>query len=371
MSGLLKFANNAVAPVPHGLGPGDTVLHLAAGDGNMFPTTENGYFKLTLEDRRIRPVQREIVHCVDRTGDQLVLQRGMEGTLALTFFEGFVASNRVTAASLNTLVAAAEGLGELWLGVHPIPPTIGNDGGPIPIGALYYNPLTHQTYAWDGTQWRSQFQAAPAVQQRLFYVATAGQVNFGDAPDIYGLTLNLNDFERQPVMAFVNGEAQFLDDGTGTKGTYIVDWANNRVTFNIIITAGYQIELDQLVPRDQLAPTVTDAHGLDDISAGFDGVETDFNITGEGGGPVIVDTPHALQIFLDGVRQRPVTDFTVVADQVRFAEAPPAGTTFWGEFYGQGEGMIGRIPSPTADGQVLMSLLGLPVWQDRIDEGTY
>src|SRR5262245_50570140 len=218
MSGLLKFANNAVAACPHDLGNADTVINLSTGDGNKFPSTSGGYFKVTLEDRRVRPVLREIAHCTSRTGDQLVLLRAQEFTPAQVFAAGFVVSNRVTAASLNTLLQAAEGLGELWLGVHDTPPTTANDGGPIPIGALYYNSITLQTYAWDGGAWRAQLQPSPGIAERLFYVAAAGQHEFGDVNDIYGHTLTLNDFDRQPVMAFLNGEAQFVDDGTWTKG---------------------------------------------------------------------------------------------------------------------------------------------------------
>lgn len=379
MSQLLKFANNAVAVVPHDLPPGTSVIQLSPGDGALFPTTENGYFKLTLEDRRVRPVLREICNCVQRSGDTLTVMRAQEFTSAKTFANGFTASNRVTAASINTLLQAAEGLGELWLGVHVTPPTVGNDGGPIPMGALYFNSATHTTYAWDGIAWRAQIQPGPALTVRLFYIATINQTLFGDTPDIYGQTLELNELAEDPVLLYWNGEIRFLDDGTGTKGDYVVDYANNRVVLRTPAVEGDHIELHQLMGRDRLAPTVTDAHGLRDINLDpvsgtpgyIDGVRTDFKLRDLSNAVVAPDDAYTVQIFLDGVHQRPTADYTTVGDEVRFVEAPPQGTTFWGYFFGQGSGLYARIPYPSANGQILMSVDMQAVWTDRVDEGVY
>lgn len=375
--GPLTFTNNAVATINHDLAVGDSVLHLQAGEGAMFP---EGNFRLTLEDRRLYPVQREIVHCVSRAGDDLTVKRAQEGFAAKAFISGFTAGNRITAGSLNVLMAAATELTSLWLGVHATPPTTGLDGGPIPIGAMYFNSDTGLMYTWDGTAWRSLFVPQQALTIRLFYVAVGGETEFGHTPDLRGNTLNLNEIDQAPVMVYRNGELQWIADGTGPRGDYSVDWANNKILLVTPAVAGDEYEIDQLVPISRLPPAATDTRPVRDINLDpvtgvpgyIDGVRAAFPLKEPDGADLVIDDPYQMGVFLDGVHQRPAADYTTVGSVLTFTEAPPAGTSFWGFYYGVRGGTILTVPLPTIVGQILMANAALePEWQNVVDEGTY
>lgn len=68
---------------------------------------------------------------------------------------------------------------------------------------------------------------------------------------------------------------------------------------------------------------------IDDIAAGFNGVQTVFNLT-VGGLPYTPFTADNLLISLGGVLQIPGPAFTVSGSTIQFSSAPPANTTFSG-----------------------------------------
>lgn len=380
MPDTLVFTNNAVAIVNTDLAAGDTVLTLAPGDGDKFPPTLGAFFSLTLEDRRVQPVQREIATCTQRLGDVLTLRRAQEGTLAGKFNAGFTVSNRLTAQPLNVIMSSAVALNSLWLGVHPIPPTTGTAGEPIPLGAMYFNSVTGLMYTWDGTQWRSLFVPQQALTIRLFYVATAGQTDFGNDADLRGFTLQLNAVDQAPVMVYRNGELQWLTGGTGARGDYTVDYANNKIVLVAPAVAGDEYEIDQLVPISRLPPAATDTRPLRDINLDpatgtpgyINGERVLFPLAEPDGDAITVDNAHQLGIMLDGVQQRPGVDYTATGTSLSFAFAPPAGTSFWGYYYGVRGGTLLSVPAPTIVGQILIADADLePVWSTVLDEGTY
>ena len=74
---------------------------------------------------------------------------------------------------------------------------------------------------------------------------------------------------------------------------------------------------------------------LDDISASFDGVETEFDLTSDA---IAVEIPTTRQmlISLNGVLQNPDNSFYIGATttRIKFDTAPFAGDTFWGLIFG-------------------------------------
>ena len=52
----------------------------------------------------------------------------------------------------NQAANAFGALTSLYLGVHPVPPTTNNNGGPIELGSIYYDSTTDKAYVWDGSQ---------------------------------------------------------------------------------------------------------------------------------------------------------------------------------------------------------------------------
>jgi len=67
---------------------------------------------------------------------------------------------------------------------------------------------------------------------------------------------------------------------------------------------------------------------LDDISDQFNGTKTTFNLT-LGGQPYFTSNPYTLLLSLDGVIQEPIKSFVVNENQLTFAAAPSATSSFY------------------------------------------
>ena len=67
---------------------------------------------------------------------------------------------------------------------------------------------------------------------------------------------------------------------------------------------------------------------LDDISSEFDGSKVTFNLT-LGGTPFFTSNAYTLLLSLDGVIQEPIKSFIVVENQITFASAPTATSSFY------------------------------------------
>ena len=72
---------------------------------------------------------------------------------------------------------------------------------------------------------------------------------------------------------------------------------------------------------------------LDQISSGFNGSNTGFNMTA-GSQAVFSGTARNLLLSLGGVIQEPDTDFTISGSTLTFTTPPVANTTFFGVIYG-------------------------------------
>ena len=86
---------------------------------------------------------------------------------------------------------------------------------------------------------------------------------------------------------------------------------------------------------------------LDQISSGFNGSNTDFNMTA-GSQAVFPGTARNLLLSLGGVIQEPDTDFTISGSTLTFTTPPVSNTTFFGVIYGD----MQSIGTPS-DGTVL------------------
>ena len=67
---------------------------------------------------------------------------------------------------------------------------------------------------------------------------------------------------------------------------------------------------------------------LDDISDEFDGSKVTFNLT-LGGAPFFTSNSYTLLLSLDGVIQEPIKSFIVQENQITFASAPTATSSFY------------------------------------------
>lgn len=101
----LVFANNASSTLASSIDSASTLITLAPGSGASFPTTDilGSYFKLTLVDAATKLVN-EIVHVTNRSGDNLTVVRGQEGTTARTWAAGDIAAHYLTAGSMAAML---------------------------------------------------------------------------------------------------------------------------------------------------------------------------------------------------------------------------------------------------------------------------
>ena len=336
MVDTMIFANNAAAIVTSALSAAATSLVLPSGKGALFPNPgANEYFKLTLEDRRIDPVKREIVHCTSRSTDTLTIVRGQESTSAQAFNAGFVASHRLTAAAMNLLSQNAVNFNQLWLGVHATDPVVGNDGGPLAQGMLYFNSVDNLNRTYDGTQWRAVLSPEPGVTDRLFYTATGGQTDFGHTTDLNGNTLNLTVAYQEIVHVFKNGLALIWPTD------FTINHAANRIVLTSPAALNDKVQLWQISPAYLLSPVIKVAKPLRNIdldpgtgTPGYiNGSRAVFKLRDAANSPVMPTDGYQIEVFLDGVRQQNTVDYTVATDEITFDENLPAGTRFFGEFY--------------------------------------
>lgn len=90
------YANNAKTSLSVAVGPSDT--NLTVSDASKFPAVNAGeFFLATLELAGLY----EIVLVTNRSGNNLTVIRGQEGTAALSFGVGTKVENRVTRDTLN------------------------------------------------------------------------------------------------------------------------------------------------------------------------------------------------------------------------------------------------------------------------------
>ncbi|MCS7001518.1 MAG: hypothetical protein NZ518_01590, partial [Dehalococcoidia bacterium] len=98
----LIFANRASSQLNADITALDTSLVVSPGTGSRFPSPGvNEAFRLTLTDQN---GQSEIVECTARTGDQLFVTRGVEGTTPRAFSAGSRVELRLTAGTMASFL---------------------------------------------------------------------------------------------------------------------------------------------------------------------------------------------------------------------------------------------------------------------------
>lgn len=97
------FANNSLTTLASGIGPTDTAVALAPGSGALFPSPmSHQQFAMTFTDAATE-TNNEIVYVTARSGDNLTVVRGQEGTTATSWLAGDLASNLLTAGQMEAL----------------------------------------------------------------------------------------------------------------------------------------------------------------------------------------------------------------------------------------------------------------------------
>ena len=102
------FSNNATTTLAQSVSATATVLNVAEGTGALFPSPSSGQaFAVTLVDAATG-LTNEICYCTARSGDQLTVVRGREGTNAIAWSAGDTCANYITADVMESLLQESD-----------------------------------------------------------------------------------------------------------------------------------------------------------------------------------------------------------------------------------------------------------------------
>ncbi len=122
------FGNNAGSQLASPVLIGDTVIHLAAGTGSLFPSPTAGqYFALTFADAGTGLI-REVSYCTARSGDALTVTRAQEGTTAKAWAMFDPVANLWTAGQADVM---AQNPSDKLGGVSAVQVYAGNPNGHV------------------------------------------------------------------------------------------------------------------------------------------------------------------------------------------------------------------------------------------------
>jgi hypothetical protein len=158
-----------------------------------------------------------------------------------------------TAAAASAAAAATtyDNFDDRYLGAKSTPPTLDNDGDALIEGAIYWNSVTNQMFAWTGTEWGSISSTADIYRFR--FTASGGETSISGIDD-NGLTLSYIPGKEQ---VYLNGVLLArTSDYTATNGSSITSLA--------ALTAGDILEVITFTAfelADSIARSLFDAKG--------------------------------------------------------------------------------------------------------------
>jgi hypothetical protein len=160
-------------------------------------------------------------------------------------------SATAAAASASAAATTYDNFDDRYLGAKSTAPTVDNDGDALITGAIYWNSVTNQMYAWTGSAWGSISSTADIYRFR--YTAAGGETS-ESGPDDNGLTLSYIAGKEQ---VYLNGVLLVrTTDYNATNGTSITGLA--------ALTAGDILEVITFTAfelADSIARSLFDAKG--------------------------------------------------------------------------------------------------------------
>jgi hypothetical protein len=129
-------------------------------------------------------------------------------------------SATAAAASATAAEAAYDSFDDRYLGSKSTPPSVDNDGNALGVGALYWDSVTSQMFAWTGSAWGSI--SSTAAIYRYKFTASGGETSKSGIDDL-SQTLSYLPGKEQ---VYLNGVLLVRDvDYTATNGTSITSLA--------------------------------------------------------------------------------------------------------------------------------------------------
>jgi len=160
------------------------------------------------------------------------------------------------AASASAAATTYDNFDDRYLGAKSSAPSVDNDGNTLIVGAIYWNSVSNNMFAWTGSAWGSISSTADIYRYR--YTASGGETS-ESGPDDNGLTLSYIVGKEQ---VYLNGVLLVrTTDYNATNGTSITGLS--------ALAAGDILEVITFTAFDLanvLSPTLFDAKG--DLLAG-------------------------------------------------------------------------------------------------------
>jgi hypothetical protein len=155
------------------------------------------------------------------------------------------------AASATAAAASYDSFDDRYLGAKSTAPSVDNDGNTLGVGAIYWNSVTNQMFAWTGSAWGSISSTADIYRFR--YTAAGGETS-ESGPDDNGLTL-----------AYIAGKEQVYLNGVLLVRTTDYNATNgSSITGLAALAAGDILEIITFTAfelADSIARSLFDAKG--------------------------------------------------------------------------------------------------------------
>jgi hypothetical protein len=167
------------------------------------------------------------------------------------YVDDVAGSATAAAASATAAAASYDSFDDRYLGAKSTAPSVDNDGNALITGAIYWNSVTNQMFAWTGSAWGSISSTADIYRFR--FTAAGGETSESGADD-NGLTLSYIPGKEQ---VYLNGVLLArTSDYTASNGTSISSLA--------ALTAGDILEIITFTAfelADSIARSLFDAKG--------------------------------------------------------------------------------------------------------------
>lgn len=278
------FSNNATTTLAQSISSTATVLNVASGDGELFPSPTSGQaFAVTLVDASTG-LTNEICYCTSRSGDQLTVVRGREGTNAIAWAAGDTCANYITADVMESWLQESDLNGyalQSWVTSNYVSGTASSGNASvqnIQISNYAAGLGGNQTYLQVTPPEASSF-AIPSVgygdnrwQSKGNYVASNANTS-GSSGDLQISAAYYSNSSGAPYLSGYNA--------SGTLTSYILatqDWTNGRfATLDNLSSTNNTLNENTQNLNSALNATNTQVSNLNDLK-----ISTSTNTSGSG-----------------------------------------------------------------------------------------
>jgi hypothetical protein len=173
------------------------------------------------------------------------------GAATKQYVDAVAGSASAAAASASAAATSYDDFDDRYLGAKSTAPTLDNDGNTLLVGAIYWNSVTNQMFAWTGSAWGSISSTADIFRFR--FTAAGGETTISGLDD-NGLTLAYIPGKEQ---VYLNGVLLVrTTDYTASNGSSLTSLAALAASDIVEIITFTAFEL-----ADSIARSLFDAKG--------------------------------------------------------------------------------------------------------------